>query len=396
MAAVPDVVQSARFRSEEERRRRRQTVAENSRRQVQFVRVQLTGKLEGLVGESMERVAREVGEAFGATVAKDAWVSESSGRFAGARVYVDVAATAVRRRASAELESGRVQIRDEWVEWRAADPRDGPPLGRGEWSFDYEWFLEMSPLGGEEGQKDEAARQRAAVANLRRLLREYGFAATLEQPLGGSRPGGFLRAVGGVEELRGIADVVSRFATELRGTVGLGEAALGEGEGTILRCYQVQFLELGTVRTAVAGLVKGVSLLGGAHGHTERGRAFIAVKLAGEPELVLDCMRRMFGLSLRQGDRTFDQMRWSPLPQDGSPVGVALSQARALAGTRAALGFGQGSASMFPVADWAWRSAGKLLRGEEGGEGGAEATEGAAGAGGWAQWQGTPATLHHE
>ena len=108
MAAVPDVVQSARFRSEEERRRRRQTVAENSRRQVQFVRVQLTGKLEGLVGESMERVAREVGEAFGATVAKDAWVSESSGRFAGARVYVDVAATAVRRRASAELESGRV------------------------------------------------------------------------------------------------------------------------------------------------------------------------------------------------------------------------------------------------------------------------------------------------
>ena len=202
---------------------------------------------------------------------------------------------------------------------------------------------------------------------------------------GGADPGVSCGQWGGVEELRGIADVVSRFATELRGTVGLGEAALGEGEGTILRCYQVQYLELDTVRTAVTGLVEGVSLLGVAHGHTERGRAFIAVKLAGEPELVLDCMRRMFGLSLRQGDRTFDQMRWSPLPQDGSPVGVALSQARALAGTRAALGFGQGSASMFPVADWAWRSAGKLLRGEEGGEGGTEATEGAAGAGGWAQ-----------
>jgi len=59
------------------------------------------------------------------------------------------------------------------------------------------------------------------VGNLRRLLREYGFAATFEQPLGGNRPGGFLRAVGGVKELRGIEQLVLRFEAELRGRVGL-------------------------------------------------------------------------------------------------------------------------------------------------------------------------------
>ena len=138
---------SARFRSAEEGARRRQAVAANARRHGQFVRVQLTGKMEGLVGESKDRVAREVGEAFGGALAKDAWVSEPSGRFDGARVYVDVAAPSVRLRARSEQVSGKLSVGGELVDWRAADPRDGPPLGKGEWSFDYEWFFEMSPLG---------------------------------------------------------------------------------------------------------------------------------------------------------------------------------------------------------------------------------------------------------
>ena len=309
-------------------------------------------------------------------------------------MYVDVAATAVRRRAASERDSGKLVLRGEVVEWRAADPRDGPPLGKGEWSFDYEWYFEVSPLAGEEGRRDEESRQRAALANLRRLLREYGFAATLERPEGGNRPGGFLRAVGGVEELREIERLVSRFERELRASVSLGEAALEEGEGTVLRCYQAQFLELETIRVAVADLVEGVALLGLAHGHTERGKRFAAVKLAGEPEQILECMRRMHGLTLRQGDRTLTRLRWSPLPQDASPVGVALAKARLQAGERVALGFGQGAASMFPVAEWAWRSAASLLRGEEGGEGASAEVElaGMAAAAGWAQWQGTPAT----
>ena len=218
----------------------------------------------------------------------------------------------------------------------------------------------------------------------------------LERPEGGSRPGGFLRAVGGVEELREMEALVSRFEKELRASVSLGEAAFEEGEGTVLRCYQVQFLELETIRAAVTDtdLVEGVSLLGLASGHTERGRRFASVKLAGEPEQILACMRRLHGLVLRQGDRTFTRLRWSPLPQDSSPVGVALAKARLRAGERVAFGVGQGAASMFPVAEWAWRSTASLLRGEEGGEEASAEVElaGMAAAAGWAQWQSTPAT----
>ena len=82
------------------------------------------------------------------------------------------------------------------------------------------------------------------------------------------------------------------------------------------------------------------------------GRSFVAVKrLGGEPEKVLECMRQMHKTTLRQEGRVFSRMRWSPLPQDGSPVGLALAQARFKAGERAAVGFGQGSASMFPVVE---------------------------------------------
>ena len=88
-------------------------------------------------------------------------------------------------------------------------------MGKGEWIMDFEWFFEASPLGGEEGQRDEEERQRAALSNLRRLLGEYGFAATLEQLTGSNRSGGFLRAVGGMEELRAIEAVVWRFEPEL-------------------------------------------------------------------------------------------------------------------------------------------------------------------------------------
>ena len=92
------------------------------------------------MGQSKERVARLVGEAFEAAAAKkkDAWVSEPSERFEGARVYVDVAAPAVRAKARLELDSGNLLLRGESVEWRAADPREGPPLGKGEWNIDYE------------------------------------------------------------------------------------------------------------------------------------------------------------------------------------------------------------------------------------------------------------------
>ena len=190
--------------------------------------------------------------------------------------------------------------------------------------------------------------------------------------------------------------LVSRFENELRASVSLGEAAFEEGEGTVLRCYQVQYLELETIGAAVtdADLLEGVSLLGLACGHTERGRRFASVKLAGEPEQILACMRRLHGLVLRQGDRTFTRLRWSPLPQDSSPVGVALAKARLRAGERVAFGFGQGAASMFPVAEWAWRSTASLLRGEEGGEEASAEVElaGMAAAAGWAQWQSTPAT----
>ena len=190
--------------------------------------------------------------------------------------------------------------------------------------------------------------------------------------------------------------LVSRFEKELRASVSLGEAAFEEGEGTVLRCYQVQYLELETIGAAVteSDLLEGVSLLGLACGHTERGRRFASVKLAGEPEQILACMRRLHGLVLRQGDRTFTRLRWSPLPQDSSPVGVALAKARLRAGERVAFGFGQGAASMFPVAEWAWRSTASLLRGEEGGEEASAEVElaGMAAAAGWAQWQSTPAT----
>ena len=149
------------------------------------------------------------------------------------------------------------------------------------------WFFEASPMDGEEGQKDEEERQRGALRNVRRLLGEYGFAATLERPTGGNRSGGFLRAVGGVEELRAIEALVQRFEPELRAHVNMGEAGLGEEEGTVLRCYQAEGLEAAAIRRAVTGLVEGVSLVGVAHGHTERGRGFVAVKLGGEPELPL-------------------------------------------------------------------------------------------------------------
>ena len=39
-------------------------------------------------------------------------------------------------------------------------------------------------LDEEEGQRDEEARQQGALSNLRRLLGEYGFAATVERPIG--------------------------------------------------------------------------------------------------------------------------------------------------------------------------------------------------------------------
>ena len=67
-------------------------------------------------------------------------------------------------------------------------------------------------------------------------------------------------------------------------------------------------------------MVEGVSLVGVAHGHTERGRSFVSVKLGGEPEQVLACMRQMHKITLKQEKRVFSRMRWSPLPQDGSPV----------------------------------------------------------------------------
>jgi hypothetical protein len=40
-------------------------------------------------------------------------------------------------------------LQGELVEWRAADSREGPPLSKGEWYVDYEWFFEASPMEGE-------------------------------------------------------------------------------------------------------------------------------------------------------------------------------------------------------------------------------------------------------
>jgi hypothetical protein len=63
------------------------------------------------------------------------------------------------------------------------------------------------------------------VLNLRTLLARYGFAATarVERAQAGNRAGGSIRAVGGIEELREIAELVGRFERELRATVSLGD-----------------------------------------------------------------------------------------------------------------------------------------------------------------------------
>ena len=153
MDPVPDVTRSARFLSAEEGARRKRAVAANGRRGGQFTRVQLTGKMEELAERGKEAVATAVAAAFGAQGARDAWVAAASERFAESRAYVDVPTPAVRSRAGRERESGKITVLGEVLEWRAADPRDGPQLGKGEWSMDFEWFFEMSLLGGAAGER---------------------------------------------------------------------------------------------------------------------------------------------------------------------------------------------------------------------------------------------------